>query len=120
MSLFQFGFRPVAVPEHETDDRTRAPDNTSFPTLQESGLGIVEYDAVTQSLEGPPQEEPPPSKKRRGSSGNYSTYKATTRAKIGKYALENGNERARKHFLKEFPNLPESTVGTSRNCINKN
>ena len=53
----------MAVPEHETDDRTRAPDNTSFPTLQESGLGIVEYDAVTQYLESPPQEEPPPAKK---------------------------------------------------------
>ena len=29
---------------------------------------------------------------------------------IGKYALENGNERARKHFLSKFPNLPESTI----------
>ena len=29
---------------------------------------------------------------------------------IGKYALENGNERARKYFLSKFPNLPESTI----------
>ena len=26
---------------------------------------------------------------------------------LEEYALENGNERARKHFLSEFPNLPE-------------
>ena len=29
---------------------------------------------------------------------------------IGKYTLENGNERTRKHFLSKFPNLPESTI----------
>ena len=32
------------------------------------------------------------------------------RAKIGKYAAENGNEKARKHFSKDFPNLKESTI----------
>ncbi len=29
---------------------------------------------------------------------------------IGKYASLNGNERARKHFLKEFQKLTESTI----------
>ena len=37
-------------------------------------------------------------------------YSAEDRARIGKYALENGNETARVHFLKKFPNLRESTV----------
>ena len=32
------------------------------------------------------------------------------RAKIGKYAAENGNEKARKHFSKDFPDLKESTI----------
>ena len=32
------------------------------------------------------------------------------RAKIGKYVAENGNEKARKHFSKDFPNLKESTI----------
>ena len=32
------------------------------------------------------------------------------RTKIGKYAAENGNEKARKHFSKDFPDLKESTI----------
>ena len=64
---------------------------------------------MTQALEAAPQDEPPV-KRRRGSSGNYTSYKAANRAKIGKYALENGNERAKKYFLQEFPKLSESTV----------
>ena len=32
------------------------------------------------------------------------------RAKIGKYAAENGNEKARKHFTKDFPELKESAI----------
>ena len=52
---------------------------------------------------------PPPAKRRRGN-GTYTSYKQNVRAKIGKYALENGNERARRHFAKEFPNLAESTI----------
>ena len=42
--------------------------------------------------------------------GLTQNYTSTQRAMIGKHALENGNERARKHFLSEFPNLPESTI----------
>ena len=44
-----------------------------------------------------------PAKKRRGS-GTY------TPNSTQKYALENGNERARRHFLSQFPNLKESTI----------
>ena len=98
MSLFQFGFRPVL------NNTTTAPDTTNLPTIRESGLGTIEYDAVTQAHEVAPHDEPPV-KRRRSSIGNYTSYKAANRAKIGKYALENGNERARKHFLQEFPKL---------------
>ena len=31
-------------------------------------------------------------------------------AEIGKYATENGNERARRYFLGQFPKLTESIV----------
>ena len=40
----------------------------------------------------------------------YIHYMAEQRAKIGKYALENGNERARRHFSSKLPNLKESTI----------
>ena len=42
--------------------------------------------------------------------GKYSVFTDKDRAKIGKYASEHGNERARKWFSKEFPNLHESTI----------
>lgn len=74
MSLFQFGFRPVL------NNTKRAPDTTNLPTLRESGLGTIEYDAVTQALEVAPQDEPPV-KRRQGSSGNYTSYKAADGAK---------------------------------------
>ena len=38
-------------------------------------------------------------KKQRVARGKYTKYSNEDRAKIGKYALENGNEWARKHFL---------------------
>ena len=37
-------------------------------------------------------------------------YADKDRARIGRYACENGNERARKRFLSEFPSLTESTI----------
>ena len=42
--------------------------------------------------------------------GKYAVYTPEKRVEIGKYALENGNERARLRFLTEFPNLRESTI----------
>ena len=42
--------------------------------------------------------------------GKYTVYAPEQRASIGKYALENGNERARRHFQSRFPNLNESTI----------
>ena len=41
---------------------------------------------------------------------SYIHYSGETRVKIEKYAVENGNTKALKHFEKEFPNLKESTV----------
>ena len=53
--------------------------------------------------------DPHPSKKRK-LRGTYAVYTAADRARIGKYAVENGNKNARLRFLKYFPNLNESTV----------
>ena len=41
---------------------------------------------------------------------SYKHYSGGTSVKIAKYAVENGNTKAVKHFEKEFPNLRESTV----------
>ena len=68
---------------------------STFPTLSESGLGVVEYmyqqvaTAVNKELASPPT-------KWRCSSGTYTTCTPTERAMIEKYAHENGHEKARK------------------------
>ena len=46
--------------------------------------------------------------------GKYVRYTPEERASIGKYALENGNERARRHFQSLFLNLTESTIRNLR------
>ena len=46
-----------------------------------------------------------------------SHYSGKMRAEIGKYAAENGNEKVRKHFLKDFPDLKESTIKPSFHMI---
>ena len=54
--------------------------------------------------------DPQPTKKTRNLRGSYTKYSSKQRAAIGKYALENGNERARSHFSTQFPKLTEGTV----------
>ena len=49
-------------------------------------------------------------RKKRRLRGTYTQYSPRDRTKIGQYALEHGNEKARKHFLEQFPNLKESTI----------
>ena len=108
MSLFRFGFRPLPpTTSPATSEINEAGFCSTLPTLSESGLGIVEYQEVATAVNK--ELAAPPAKRKRGS-GTYTTYTPTQRAMIGKYALENGNERARKHFLSKFPNLPESTI----------
>lgn len=106
MSLFQFGFRRQAT-SSATTESNESDFCSTLPTLSESGLGEVEYQQVASAVN---KELAAPTAKRRRGSGTYTTYTPTQRAMIGKYALENGNERARKHFLSEFLNLPESTI----------
>ena len=53
---------------------------------------------------------PMPTTKKRKTRGKYEVYSPKNRAEIGRYALENGNNRARFRFLSSFPNLDESTI----------
>ena len=78
-----------------------------MPSLESSGLGRVEYNECLDQVSE--FADPNPNKKRK-TRGTYTTYTPTDRAKIGKYATENGNKRAREHFLRSFPKLNESTV----------
>ena len=108
MSLFRFGFRPLTPTTSPATSEINVADFCStLPTLSESGLGVVEYQQVATAVN---KELAAPLAKRKRGSGTYTTYTPTQRAMIGKYALGNGNERARKHFLSEFPNLAESTI----------
>ncbi len=78
-----------------------------MPYQEDSGLGRIEYnECISQVSE---LSDPRPSKKRR-LRGAYTVYTPADRARIGKYAVENGNKNARLRFLKDFPSLNESTV----------
>ena len=80
-----------ASPDHEPEEEQFPPH---FPEQTESGLGKEEYRAVGNAvvdLTDPNRPEEPVRRKR----GMYATYTEQDRAKIGKYAAENGNELAR-------------------------
>ena len=79
-----------------------------MPSFDKSGLGRIEYDTVSGSTASD-LADPSPAKKKK-ERGNYTQYSPQQRASIGKYAFQNGNERARMHYLCEFPDLKESTI----------
>ena len=89
MSLFQFGFRPLTPTQSPaTSEINEADFCSTFPTLSESGVGVVEYQqAATKNLLHPKHNGDTRSR-------TYTTYTPTQHAMIGKYAVENGNERA--------------------------
>ena len=109
MTLFQCGFRRTSRSDNSQTEQQLTVTPSHVPSVQESGLGRLEYDEVVANRV-PDLADPSPSKRRRVSRGKYTVYTEESRAKIGKYALENGNERARVHFKTQFPNLKESTI----------
>ena len=109
MSLFRFGFRRVPR-EVVLDQREREDDQAvhyHMPSMEEGGLGRDEHDQVVAAASD--FADPSPAKRKRVR-GNYTVYTPKQRACIGRYALENGTERARQHFLTQFPKLNESIV----------
>lgn len=81
------------------------------PTLAESGLGCVEFDAMVSSEVGRLADPTPSSaSKKRRKRGKYVQYTPEERASIGRYAVEYGNERTRLKFRSTFTNLSESTI----------
>ena len=108
MSPFQFGFSHVSNSSPGCSQDQGVPVPAHIPTLGESGLGAVEYESTVSSVSD--LSDPTATNKKRTQRGTYTHYTPSNRAKIGKYALENGNLRALHHFSAEFPNLKESTV----------
>ena len=107
-SLFQYGLRRVIQdPDGEETENTSQPA-AHMPTIGEAGLGSVEYRRVSTVVTNP-------------SPAKRSQYSAKQRAMIGKCALENGNENARRQFTGIFPSLKlrESSIGTSRKPIRR-
>ena len=104
MSLFQFGFKRKLSSstglEPASSCQASSHQITTMPTLEESGLGQIEYNHVSEKVSNlvdqtSTEGEPSSKKKTRGP---YTMYTPEDRAQIGKYALENGNERARRNF----------------------
>ena len=100
MSLFQFGFTRSS--SHGTENNTQEPlDIPSYlPNMSECGLGVEEHMAVTIGVSE--YADPEPSRKKRKIRGKYTEYSDEDRAKIGRYASENGNEKAWKISSKKF------------------
>ena len=78
-----------------------------MPSYESSGLGRVQYEECISRVSELSDRQP--AKKRR-LLGTYTSYTPAVRAKIGKWALENGNKSARNYFLKDFPEMNENTV----------
>ena len=103
MSLFQYGVRRLSKSQVQNDQEITAPSH--IPTLAELGLGRVEFKMTLASGIGELADPAPSAAKKRKMRGNYARYTPEQRASIGKYALENGNERTRCHFFIHFPQL---------------
>ena len=110
MSLFQFGItrKHKAIPDRE-EGNEQVP--LYFPDQSESGLGTAEYrellNTVVDLTAHDGKEECTCA---RAKQGNYTEYKDTDCAKIGKYVSEHGNKLAHRKFVEDFPNLKKITV----------
>ena len=107
MSIFKYSSKkPDSDTGNEKDDH---PLPAYLPRAFESGLGQQEYQNVVSNVVNPSTVSPATGRQR-GKRQSYDHYSGEMRAKIGKYAAENGNEKARKHFSKDFLDLKESTI----------
>ena len=116
MSLFQFGFQCASSSSSNSaaqDQQQKDSPPGHMPTFEESGLGMVEYESTLTIVTD--LADPAPTTKRR-LQGMYTHYLAKDRVCIGKYALENGNERKRHHLSAKYPELKESSIRNFKNA----
>ena len=110
MALYRFGFKQIRPDESSSSQEPENLEPDGMPSLEEAsrfGVGEVEYQALVNNTSEILSSQ---KKKQRCTRGSYLKYSDEDRAKIGKYAMENGNERARKKFITKYPTLTESTV----------
>ena len=110
MSIFKyFGKKSDSDTGNEKDDH---PSPAYLPSAFESGLEQQEYENVVSNVVdlANPSTVSPATGRQQGKRQSYAHYSGEMRPKIGKYATENGNEKARKHFSFDFPDLKESTI----------
>lgn len=123
MSLFRCGFtiqrrQTPEQPENSEDIESEQSVPACFPQKESTSLGDVEYNAVVSSVADIVTTESSTASSSR-KRGKYTHFSAEIRAKIGKYASENGNSKAICHFKKELPALKESTVRTFKQAYEK-
>ena len=87
-----------------------------LPEQEDTFLRDDEYSEVVLSVEHMVDPDDSTSTRKRR---NYNHYSPEMRAKIGKYASENGNLRAINHFKEQVSNLSESTVRTFKQAYEK-
>ena len=110
MSLFQFGFT-ISTPE-TSSRRQESSVPSHLPRQDETGLNNEEYENVSAAVTdiADPTPTQASGKQKRKSRGTYTVYTEEQRASIGRYASMHGNEKARKKFLSDLPNLTESSI----------
>ena len=115
--------RPTVIEtgnRQESTPQSHSPNAAVCGYLPEQGatsLGTEEYNEVVLLVGNivDPDRNSSSHRKR----GNYNHYSPEMRAKIGKYASENGNLRAINHFKAQLPNRTESTVRTFKQAYQK-
>ena len=98
LALFQYGFSQTPQVAPET---VSPPVPSHIPEPGESPeLSVEEHARVADAVSG--LADPAVLSNKRKSRGKYSVYNDEVRARIGKYALLNGNERARQKFRSSY------------------
>ena len=101
MSLFQFGFTTVNSSQQSSQSGGSDSLPDYLPQASKCGLGVKKHSTVTSFVSE--LADPASVGKKRKTKGHYTHYSNEDRAKIGKYASENGNERAKKKFREKYP-----------------
>ena len=119
MSLFQFGFT-ISTPE-TSSRRQESSVPSHLPRQDETGLNNEEYENVSAAVTdiADPTPTQASGKQKRKSRGTYTVYTEEQRARIGRYASMHGNEKARKKFLSDLPNLTESSIRNFKKIVFK-